>query len=511
MSLPPRYSLDAEQILNTLPAEKRKRAEHLLKQMGKPFISSKDVKSVLAKLPDPIPSPASSSSTSPLPNSKVEDVKEQSGGVEEKVDPPISTTKTVKVVGRTPRTPPIAAEYDADIEFDHTRDVTGKSRGKGTVDDFVRYFRDRYKRMAKLFHSTQVPTVHIEDLGSEVGNTVRIIAMVYDTRITKNGNLLLEVEDLTGRFNVIVSKKNDVLLDKCNCILRDEVLSFEGKVTEHFLIANEVDWPDIPQRSHFATSRRGLDLAALYLSDTHFGSKLVIHDYVEKALKWLNSGSQEAGRIKYVVFVGDIVDGIGIYPGQEEELDIYDIGGQYAEFNKFVEQLPDWMEVIVIPGNHDAVRRAEPMPAISKDLITVDVHLAGNPTWVRLDGINHVLYHGTSMSSLISKLSWLTYNEPEKVIKEYLKRRHLSSEYGANLIVPEPVDYFVLEDVPDVIVCGHTHKNGYLTYRGTHVISSGTFQDQTIYQKMQGHVPLPGVGAYLELKTSTFKTVDFRK
>jgi DNA polymerase II small subunit len=235
-------------------------------------------------------------------------------------------------------------------------------------------------------------------------------------------------------------------------------------------------------------------------------------------VEWLNGRGEQkelAGKVKYIVVAGDIVDGIGIYPNQEKELLIKDAVKQYSMFDDFVNRLPDHMEVIVAPGNHDAVRRGEPMPAIGKDLITSDVISVGNPSAVSIEGIKHLIYHGTSMDSLIATLpsrpgNEISYKHPERVMLEYLKRRHLSTIYGGNPIVPEKVDYMVIEEEPDVLHCGHVHKNGYMLYRGTVLINSGTFQDRTEFQVKQGHIPTPALVPIYEMKTGKLRTLDFK-
>jgi DNA polymerase II small subunit/DNA polymerase delta subunit B len=45
---------------------------------------------------------------------------------------------------------PIAKEHPADIKLFHSLDVTGKSRTRGEVDNFVAHFRNRYERLARL-------------------------------------------------------------------------------------------------------------------------------------------------------------------------------------------------------------------------------------------------------------------------------------------------------------------------------------------------------------------------
>jgi len=204
-----------------------------------------------------------------------------------------------------------------------------------------------------------------------------------------------------------------------------------------------------------------------------------------------------------------VVDGIGIYPNQEKDLLIKDIYKQYEMFDDWLSRLPDHIEVIVAPGNHDAVRRGEPQPAIPESLIKSDVHRVGNPCPLSIEGIKHLMYHGTSIDSLIASVPGLSYNHPEKVMVEFLRRRHLSTLYGGNPIIPENVDYMVIEDPPDVLHGGHVHTNGYAKHRGTVVINSGTFQGQTDFQIKQGHVPTPGLVPIYELKYSRLRTLDF--
>ncbi len=465
-----RISVKAEALLKTCGQDTWAK----LLELKKPFISEEDVKCVLAENAD-------------------------------------QQEKKIVVIRARERVP--AEEHEPDIEHLHTKEITGKSRGKGRVEDFVSLFRDRFVKLRKLFPpaSGQYSSVEAEDLAREEGNKVRLIGMVYEIRETKNKNLLIEVEDLTGKARVIISRQNESLFEKARKIITDEVLAFSGVVRNGLLIADELDWPDIPIRGKPKVGRRGLDLAIAYLSDLHFGSKQCLWPLINKFIAWLHGKTSEKKlykKVKYVVVAGDVVDGIGIYPGQEEDLEEFSIERQYRLFNNFVEALPEHIEVIVLPGNHDAVRRAEPMPALPKDMVYTDVLRVGNPSWVRIEGLLHLLYHGTSIDSMIANIPGLEYSKPEKAMIEYLRRRHLSPIYGGNLIVPELVDYFVIDEVPDVLHCGHIHKNGYALYRGVHVINSGTFQDQTDYQKQQGHVPTPGIVPYLETNTSTYTTVN---
>ena len=408
---------------------------------------------------------------------------------------------------------PYAKEVDADFEVIHKLDVTGKSRTKGEMENFVNCFRNRFERLSKLIRQmrSDVPTVTLEDAKKHVGERVRVAVLITEKRETKKGNLLFEIEDLTGSFKVVFSSRggND-LMEKSKGIILDDVVAITGKVLEPYMIADDVEWPGIPVTKEKKLAEK--DVAVAYLSDLHFGSTNFMKDHLDLFVRWLHGEGQTknlAGKVKYVVIAGDIVDGIGIFPNQEKELVVKDVYKQYEMFNDFVAELPDYIKVIVGPGNHDAVRRGDPMPAISDDFVKADVTKIGSPSMVNIEGLKHLIYHGTSIDSMISNIIGMSYMHPEKVMLEFLKRRHLSPVYGGNLMIPEDIDYMVVEDPPDVLHCGHIHKNGYAQYRNTLVINSGTFQSRTEFQIKQGHVPTPALVPVYELKTGKLRTLDF--
>ncbi|MBI5046597.1 DNA-directed DNA polymerase II small subunit [Candidatus Micrarchaeota archaeon] len=408
---------------------------------------------------------------------------------------------------------PEAKDYSSNIQVNHTRDVTGKSRTKGEVENFINYFRNRYDRLSKMLRRNGVTSIEISDAKRHLNEKVRITVLISNKSETKKGNLLFDVEDMSGAFKVVVSasKQNDSVMKKARSVLTDDVVAITGKVLEPYIIAEDIEWPDLPVVREKKTVE--IDVATAYLSDIHLGSRYFLQKQLNAFSSWIKGHGEArelAGKIKYIVVAGDIVDGIGVYPNQEKELIIKDIYQQYKLFDDFVEGLPDYLEIIVAPGNHDAVRRGEPQPAIGTDLIAApDIVRVGNPSSVSIEGIKHLIYHGTSMDSMIANLPGMSYMHPEKVMVEYLKRRHLSPIYGGNLIIPENIDYMVIEDPPDIFHSGHVHKNGYTQYRGTLVINSGTFQDRTDFQIKQGHVPTPGLVPVYEMKTGRLRTLDF--
>jgi DNA polymerase II small subunit len=177
--------------------------------------------------------------------------------------------------------------------------------------------------------------------------------------------------------------------------------------------------------------------------------------------------------------------------------------------------IPDYMHVFIIPGNHDAVQRAEPQPQLTSELIgdfkMDNVHILPNPSFLTLHGLDILVYHGTSLDSVIRTIPGMSYAKPEKPMTEILKRRHLSPIWGGNIIVPSRNDNLVIEKIPDILHMGHVHKNGLSNYHGVDIINSGTFQSTTDFQLAQGHIPSPALVPVYETKKGTFVNVDFNK
>jgi len=395
---------------------------------------------------------------------------------------------------------PAASECEPLLRTLPEKEVTGKSKCTGSLEDFVFYFRDRYKRLEGMLlgHRSNLPTVPISSLRKAAkGSAVRIIGMVSEKKTTKNGHILfeLESEDDVAKVLALKGERESEVFAAASSLILDEVVAVEGRVSDPFLIASQITWPDVPPREARKAER---DLSIAFLSDTHVGSRNFLEGPFKKMLSWLNGNCppeerELAGKVKYLFIAGDAVDGVGVYPGQENELVIPDIYGQYRKFCELLSQVPDHIEVVVIPGNHDAVRRAEPQPAIELlgDYAPPNAHFLGNPCQVEVEGLRALLYHGTSLDSIIAAIPNSSYEKPEKAMVDLLKRRSLSPIYGENPIIPEHRDYLLIDEAPDILHMGHLHKNGAERYKGTFLINAGTWQARTAFQIRLGHVPTP--------------------
>jgi DNA polymerase II small subunit len=122
------------------------------------------------------------------------------------------------------------------------------------------------------------------------------------------------------------------------------------------------------------------------------------------------------------------------------------------------------------------------------------------------------MYHGYSFDDHVDRIQELrenAYDEPERVMIDLLKRRHLAPTYGDNMLSPEMEDQLVIEKEPDVMVSGHFHSHANTTYKGVNVINSSTFQAQTDFQKRMGHEPDPGKVTIVDYKTRKTQVKQF--
>ncbi len=392
-------------------------------------------------------------------------------------------------------------------------DITGRSTCVGEYQDFVRYFRDRYSRIREML-SGRLNARPIESLRKDIaGREISIIGMVMDVRTSAKGNKVVELEDPTGMVTVIFTKGTPGSEELTGLVL-DEVIGVTGTTDgKGRFFGKTLLRPDLQARSAIATGEGG----ALLLSDVHVGSTYFMEDAWERFIEWICGEVDDplgiASKVRYAVIAGDLVDGIGIYPGQEADLSIKDVWEQYERAAELLNEIPDRIQIVLSPGNHDVVRQAEPQPALPdslRGLFKNNVTFVGNPATFRLGGVDWLVYHGRSIDDLVLKIPGLSYGEPEKAMVEMLKRRHLSPIYGNRVsIAPEVEDLLVIRRPPAILHCGHVHTIGMTRYKGVTAINSGTWQGQTDFQKKMNIQPTPAIVPYLDLSTMRARKLIF--
>jgi len=407
--------------------------------------------------------------------------------------------------------------------------VTVNSRFPNTkkkieVGDFVKNMRGRFQAIREILQERAEleNLVSINKL-SKTRQGVSIIGMVSGKVVTKNNNIIFEIEDLTGSIRVLVNQNRPEIYKMAEEISMDSVLGFSGFGDREIFFTNKIVFPDVAliEKKHAPVEEY-----ALFISDLQFGSKLFLREQFDKFASYLSEENQdeEARKIKYLFIAGDLVSGVGVYPGQIKDLEIGDIEEQYNQLAKILKKIRKDIKIIISPGNHDGVRLMEPQPTLDEKYAWAlydmpNAIMVGNPSYVNIgsgngfSGIDVLIYHGFSYPYYANNVPSLIedgVNAPEKIMAYLLKNRHLAPTHASIQYFPSENDQHVIKKIPDIFVSGHLHNCAISSYNGVLLISNSTWEEETEYQRRKGNrtpdfckVPM------LNLKTRALKILDF--
>lgn len=412
---------------------------------------------------------------------------------------PVSSDRLNQILDddKSLKPPQIKFQTGRPFDFHVIQDTSQKSYTNGEIKDFNTYFHSRYHKLKDILDKRVELKDHrpINKI-KKSEDVIKIIGMVNEISTTKNNHKIIDIEDETGNINILIHNENHQLFERAEKIVKDELIGVVGSKKGSLVIASELVHPGVPR-----IDEKSMDFSAVFISDLHIGSSTFLDDAFNRFINWINGdfGEDEqqeiANHVKYLVIAGDVVDGIGIYPHQEKELVIKDIYLQYEEAARLLSLISPDIKIIIVPGNHDAVRLAEPQPAIlnpyAESLHELkNVEFISNPGIVSLDGINTLIYHGRSFDDMAMSIKGFSHQQPDLIMRELLEKRHLAPIYGERTpIASEHEDHMVIGEIPDVFHTGHVHINAYKKHKGVHMINSGTFQSQTEFQKIYNIIP----------------------
>lgn len=397
-----------------------------------------------------------------------------------------------------------------------------KSHEKVHVSDFVGHFRSRYVQLQKIL--MQRPDMqNLVSLNKIPRDRQRfsVIGLIAEKRITKNKNLILTVEDLSGRVSAVVRSESECF-SKAQELQLDDVVALRATGGRDFLYVHDVVYPDsFRERTRFES-----DSCVAFVSDIHCGSQKHLSTEFIRFLDWLNTDNELAKKIAFIFFVGDNVDGVGVFPGQERLLALKSLKEQYGLLANYLKRIPQHITLFMCPGQHDSVRVAEPQPIID-DFYGAALYdipnlvLVSNPTLIKLfEGSNEfriLMYHGASIHAFINEIEELrllkAHQCPAKAVRHMLKRRHLAPSHGVStsiVYVPNPQkDPLVISEVPDILCTGEVHRLDVENYNGTLILTGSCWQAQTEFEEKVGNVPDPCKVPIFNLKTRELKVLDF--
>ncbi|MCP4763018.1 MAG: DNA-directed DNA polymerase II small subunit [archaeon] len=421
--------------------------------------------------------------------------------------------KSIKLenIGGLSKFKPIAKEFSEQIKI--IEDPTKNIYTSASNEDFINLVKDKFNKLKEILkkHPDVVNLVSIRHINSLQDSTdVSFVGMVSKKQETgEKRHIKITLEDPTGEIDAIVvnNENNSEIYKKLIYLLNDQVVYISGGLSvdtrrkSRIVFINNIIWPDIPVGYKPVIPECPVSIA--FISDVHIGSKNFMPKLFDRFIKYLNcelgneKARREAGKIKYLVIGGDLIDGIGVYPNQDKELNITDIYEQYKRAEEWLSKIPEYIKIIYIPGNHEPVRKALPLPIVPmkycQNLKDMGVIMSGNPSTMSLHGLKLLCYHGDSIIDLIMNIPGLKNENPEESMKEFLRCRHLAPIYGAKTeIAPTSKDWLVINEIPHIFHTGHVHINGMATYHNVLNINSGCFQSQTSFMKSLGIIPTPG-------------------
>jgi len=393
-----------------------------------------------------------------------------------------------------------------------------KSRKIG-VQDFVKHFKNRFETIRNILRD-RPELQNLISINKITGDKqgISLIGMVYSKRVTKNKNIILEIEDTTGRVNALISQNKAEVYEKAKDILIDDIIGIKCSGSREIVFVNDLIYPDVFIQEKKKNQEEEF---VVFTSDTHIGSRNFLEKNFEKFIGWLNGDyGDEATKVKYLFIVGDTVDGVGVHPSQESFLTIKDLREQYKKLAEYLGKLRKDIKIILCPGQHDGTRLAEPQPAPSKDIAAdlyemENVYFVSNPALIQIGdaGFKVLMYHGDSLHDFISEIGALRLNRgqdtPAKAVRELLKRRHLAPMHSKAVYIPCEEDHLVIREVPDIITTGEMHRGDVDLYNNVLIICNSCWQSTTPFEEKMGNHPIPCKVSLLNLKTRELKIMDF--
>src|SRR3989344_24340 len=424
---------------------------------------------------------------------------------------------------------PIQQETQKDVQqFENVKIVSAVPNYLGRkieVKDFVNYFRNRFTEMKKILQERNQLS-NLVSIDKIYGNRqgISLIGIVLNKRVTKNGNILFEIEDMTGKVLALVNKNKQELYNKADELALDAVVGLKCSGNREIVYINDIIFPEAIL---FERKKSPVEELALFTGDLHIGSKKFLEENFLRFIDYLNGklpNTQETNKIKYLFLVGDIITGVGNYPAQEKDLAFTDLESQFEKAAELLGKIRQNIKIIISPGNHDGVRLMEPQPFLDEKYAwplynLKNVILTANPAMVNIGaqknfpGFDVLTYHGFSYTYYANNIGSLmqekAMNNPEKIIAYLLKNRHLAPTHSSVQYSPTTEDVHIVKKIPDIFFSGHVQKSAVSYFNNILTISGSCWESMTAYQEKFGNTPDHCKVPIFNLKTRAIKILDF--
>lgn len=187
-----------------------------------------------------------------------------------------------------------------------------------------------------------------------------------------------------------------------------------------------------------------------HITDTHMGGIYYRETYLKQALE-----ECEKEGAQFVFHTGDLVEGMSNRPGQIYELTHL---GYQRQRDYAIEQCKQWTKPwYMIDGNHDRFFEKSAGAYAVKDVCEALPNasfLGSDQGTLAVNGVTFMLFHGEDTSS-----------------------------YAISYRLQKLVEAFTGGEKPNMLLVGHTHKQGYFFERHVHVLSGGALSVQSRWMR----------------------------
>jgi len=306
-----------------------------------------------------------------------------------------------------------------------------KEKTNYKVTDVSDYISKRYEKL----HSLIIPKLENQSLVSinKIHPNLQKFSLVVVVNTKNFSEQSIDVDDHTGQTKIFL-KENDF-----GQIVEDEVIGIVCEQNSQRIFGNIIIFPDIPLKKEIAKSKE--EAYCLFISDFHFGHENFLNHSYEKFLEWFKKQSYEK---LYICLLGDtFTDG--------------------SDLKKILMHKTKNSVVISLIGDHDVK--------------TVADYVLTNPATIKIENVTCLLFHGDFLKPYKNQFKNLA---PEQLVLNFVKKRNINPTFDFNKQIFSE-DPYSIDTVPDIIACGHLHKAGQLNYKGTTILTTGSFISDPIF------------------------------
>jgi DNA polymerase II small subunit len=224
------------------------------------------------------------------------------------------------------------------------------------IEGYNALFSSRFKKLKKIV-SNRPEAKLLKSISLIISTKSKedmfLCGLLSERRSERNITKLI-IDDPTGTIETIVFDKD--LQKTAQGLLIDQFVFVKISLGKNGgFIVKDLIVPGIPEH---APNRSETETCAAFLSDLHIGSMYFMEKELNDFISWLSSPDPVARKIRFVLICGDLVDGVGIYPGQDKELVFVNVEDQLKKAVEILEKIPKHIKIFMVSGNHDPGRRA---------------------------------------------------------------------------------------------------------------------------------------------------------